>query len=170
MRLLTRGRRLSLASRSFRNWSSIVIGNFAPMPISWISLRGRVCRGETRSEADSSKSIDFGGNFVASGLRHYNGFRGTFHWGRVESGVERIIGLIYEETRGGGGIEVVSPMGRVGKCVASCVDITTRRQEEHRITTSIYINVSLTAYIHFLHLDSIFHPLILSWNRFIKVS
>lgn len=71
--LLTRGRRLSLASRSFRNWSSIVIGNFAPMPISWISLRGRVCRGETRSEADSSKSIDFGGNFVASGLRRYNG-------------------------------------------------------------------------------------------------
>lgn len=51
-------------------------------------------------------------------------FRGTFHWGRVESGVERIIGLIYEETRGEGGIEVVSPMGRVGKCVASCVDIT----------------------------------------------
>lgn len=37
-------------------------------------------------------------------------------------------------------------MGRLGKCVASCVWISPRRQEEHRITTSIYINVSLTAY------------------------
>lgn len=70
---LTRGRRLSLASRSFRNWSSIVIGNFAPMPISWIYLRGRVCRGETPSEADSSKSIDFDGNFVAFDITFDNG-------------------------------------------------------------------------------------------------
>lgn len=101
-----------------------MIGNFAPMPISWIYLRGRVCRGETPSEADSSKSIDFDGNFVAFDITMGQTFRGTFHWGRVESGVERIIGLIYEETRGEGGIEVVSPMGRVGKCVASCVDIT----------------------------------------------
>lgn len=84
-----------------------MIGNFAPigckpMPISSIYLY-EFSRGETPRQILSEK-YRFRPKLLASGLLDDNGpdIRGISLEAGRRSGVERIIGLIYEETRGGG--------------------------------------------------------------------